>query len=145
MRVNTFVITAIILSIGLSSCTKESIKNAWSKQEKDIENYIASQLKANSAFYGISTSNLFATNREAIAKAAGWTLSDKDAFKIETINLREQSIAEGLRNGLIGVKGGEECIILFSGKYGFGNNNLGTIPANSALAWHIWVESISNE
>lgn len=80
-----------------------------------------------------------------LPKAAGWTLSDKDAFKIETINLREQSIAEGLRNGLIGVKGGEECIILFSGKYGFGNNNLGTIPANSALAWHIWVESISNE
>ena len=51
----------------------------------------------------------------------------------------------GLRNGLVGVKGGEECYILFSGKYGFGNKQSGTIPANSALVYHVWVESLSNE
>ena len=35
--------------------------------------------------------------------------------------------------------------ILFSGKFGFGNKMIGIIPANSALAYKIWVISISNE
>jgi FKBP-type peptidyl-prolyl cis-trans isomerase len=43
------------------------------------------------------------------------------------------------------VKGGEECQILFTGKYGFGNKAFGIIPANSALVYKIWVESISND
>ena len=44
-----------------------------------------------------------------------------------------------------GVKAGEECEIIFSGKYGFGNDSFGIIPANSALLYKIWVISISNE
>ena len=36
-----------------------------------------------------------------------------------------------------GVKAGEECEILFCGKYGFGNSTFGIIPANSALAFKI--------
>jgi FKBP-type peptidyl-prolyl cis-trans isomerase len=43
------------------------------------------------------------------------------------------------------VKAGEECEILFCGKYGFGNSTFGIIPANSALAFKIWVVSVSNE
>ena len=61
------------------------------------------------------------------------------------LNLGEDELVEGLRNGLRGVRGGEECYILFSGKYGFGKKAFGTIPANSALAYHVWVESVSND
>jgi FKBP-type peptidyl-prolyl cis-trans isomerase len=57
----------------------------------------------------------------------------------------EGELVDGLRRGLPGVKAGDECYILFSGKYGFGDRILGTIPANAALAYHIWVQSISNE
>ncbi len=92
----------------------------------------------------INPTELFATNNESIASAAGWKLTDKKAFNIKTINMSTAKLVEGLKNGLFGVKSGEECIILFSGKHGFGNN-LGTIPANSALAYHIWVKSITNE
>lgn len=165
------------------SCEKESVKEAWTKQEKDIEKYIENEIKSNPAyksindrgssrlitkegagealspngtisFYyaayifpnsSISLQNLFSTNKESVALAAQWSLSDENAWKIKTINLSESNLVAGLKNGLTGVKGGEECVILFSGKYGFGNNSLGTIPANSALAYQIWVESISNE
>ena len=92
----------------------------------------------------ISASNLFATNHAATATGAGWTLTDEQD-NILTINLSEYKLIPGLKAGLVGVKGGEECQILFSGKYGFGDESVGIVPANSALVYKIWVESISNE
>lgn len=92
----------------------------------------------------ISSSNLFITNHAETATKAGWTLTEEEA-KILTINLKEYELIPGLKNGLIGVQGGEECEILFTGKYGFGKKALGTIPANSALVYTIWVESVSND
>ena len=59
--------------------------------------------------------------------------------------MAEARFIEGLKNGLRGVRGGEHCQILFSGKYGFGNEEFGIIPANSALLYEIWVEAISND
>lgn len=91
----------------------------------------------------ISNSNLFATNSSEIAAAAQWTLSDESAFELKTVKLDDKDLVEGLRRGLVGVKPGQECYILFSGKYGFGKRPLGTIPANAALAFYIRVESIS--
>ena len=52
---------------------------------------------------------------------------------------------DGLKNGLIGVQAGEECEILFTAKYGYGNRTFGIIPANSALLYKIWVIGVSNE
>lgn len=92
----------------------------------------------------ISPNNLFATNDTAAAAESGWTLAEGES-KILTINLKDYELIPGLRNGLIGVKSGEECQIFFSGKYGFGKKGVGIVPANSALAYKIVVESISNE
>lgn len=92
----------------------------------------------------ISNSNLFSTNHQQTAIQAGWTLSEEDA-KALSINMNDYKLLPGLKSGLTGVKGGEECQILFTGKYGFGNKAFGIIPANSALVYKIWVESISND
>ena len=92
----------------------------------------------------INPTNLFATNDTAAAAESGWTLSEEES-KILTISLKDYELIPGLRNGLIGVKSGEECQIFFSGKYGFGKKGVGIVPANSALAYKIVVESISNE
>lgn len=112
------------------------------------------ELKSNGsvAFYyagyvfssGINSSNLFSTNHQETAASAGWTLTDEDD-DILTINLESYELIPGLKSGLEGVKTGEECQILFSGKYGFGKKGVGIVPANSALVYKIWVESISNE
>lgn len=92
----------------------------------------------------LSKDNLFCTNHQETASDAKWELTDEE-YDILTVHLNESGFIEGLRNGLVGVKSGEECEILFSGKYGFGNKPFGTIPANSALLYKIWVESISND
>ena len=93
---------------------------------------------------GLDKNSLFATNHATSASESGWTLTDEDD-DIMIIDLSEADLIPGLANGLVGVKAGEECQILFSGKYGFGKRALGTVPANSALIYKIWVESISNE
>lgn len=93
----------------------------------------------------LNSSNLFSTNVEELASAAGWDTSDSADYVIRTLDLSETGLIKGLQKGIQGVRGGEECIILFSGKYGYGNRSLGTIPANAALAFHLWVESVSND
>lgn len=92
----------------------------------------------------VSTTNMFVTNRKESADDAKWDLTDF-SFDPLTINLKDDELLNGLKNGLTGVKAGEECEILFSGKYGFGKRPFGIIPANSALLYKIWVISISND
>ena len=92
----------------------------------------------------ISKQNMFVTNHQATAEASGFALTDPD-YELYEVNLGETELIEGLRNGLEGVRAGERCDILFSGKYAFGNTTFGTIPANSALAFQIWVVGVSND
>ena len=93
----------------------------------------------------VSARDMFATNRQVEAEAAGWDPQDEDAFSPVTVAMDSNDLIEGLRNGLLGVRGGEECYILFSGKHAYGKRALGTIPAKSALVYHVWVESMTNE
>ena len=94
----------------------------------------------------VSKDQLFATNHKKTADAAGWKISDTTAFKIETLSLdKDQNLLPGLYNGLEGVRNQDECYILFSGKYAYGSSKQGTIPARSALVYHVWVNSISND
>ena len=93
----------------------------------------------------LSNGNVFATNYETFANSIRWKTSDSTAFNIKTVNLAQDDLVEGLKNGLVGVKGGDECYVLFSGKHGFGKKKVGNIPANAALAYHLWVISVSND
>jgi len=144
------------VSARISAGALRSTYNGGSVRVVLSEGFSADSLAADGvvSFYyagytlnGTSTSKnyLFATNRKEEAEAAGWALSDTTGFGLETLVLDDGELVEGLRNGLEGVRSGEECYILFSGKYGFGKRALGTIPARSALVYHIWVESITNE
>ena len=90
----------------------------------------------------LNASNIFATNNQAFAEENGWNVSDPD-YEVKTAVLAEGELLEGLLYGLEGVREGEVCLILFSGKYGYGKKHIGTIPANSALAFQIWVERVS--
>lgn len=86
----------------------------------------------------------FATNRKETAEDEKFDITDPD-FDILEADMRSEGFIEGLRNGLVGVRAGEVCEIAFSGKYGFGNVVFGTIPANSALLYKIWVIGVSND
>ena len=89
----------------------------------------------------VGSSNLVSTNRKSIAEAAGWNLSDQTQFQPVTIKMTDD-ILEGLKMGLYGVQPQDDAFILFTGKYGYGNREHGTIPAKSALVYHVWIDSI---
>ena len=93
---------------------------------------------------GFSASNLFSTNRLDTAVESGWNV-ELSEYTIYEINLNDADLIHGLKAGLLGVKAGEECEILFSAKYGFGNKALGTIPAKTALLYKIWVVGVTND
>jgi FKBP-type peptidyl-prolyl cis-trans isomerase len=92
----------------------------------------------------LSSDNLFATNYDDFAGSIGWNVSDSSRFRIMTVDLARDGIITGLRNGLEGVRAGEECYVLFSGKYAFGKQAAGLVPGKSALAYRLWIKSISN-
>lgn len=91
-----------------------------------------------------SASNLFITNHKETAEQSNWNLTDSDMMIYE-INMGDAKLIPGLKDGLLGVRSGEECEIVFSGKYGFGNEDFGIIPANSAQLWKIWVVGVTND
>jgi hypothetical protein len=92
----------------------------------------------------LSNSNLIATNYKRLAEQAGWKLTDQSLYKLDTLTL-DKSLLPGLAAGLVGVQPQDEGYILFTGKYGYGGSQKGTIPARSALAYYFWIENISNE
>lgn len=92
----------------------------------------------------ISSNNLVATNIKEVADQARWTLTDESRFKLDTLTL-DKNLVQGLQDGLAGVQPGDEAYILFTGKYGFGNSEKGTIPALSALVYYILTDEIFNE
>lgn len=89
----------------------------------------------------ISTANLVATNFKELATQAKWDTSDESRFQLDTITL-DSSLLPGLADGLVGVQPQDEGYILFTGKYGYGKSERGTIPALSALAYYILIDEI---
>lgn len=92
----------------------------------------------------LDNSTLFVTNHEAFANSARWAVTDSTSFEIKTLRLDESDLVEGLKKGLPGVKGGDECYILFNGKHGYGKKKIANVPSNAALAWRLWIKSVSD-
>jgi len=92
----------------------------------------------------LNNANLVATNVKELAEKSGWHLSDTTIYKPDTLVL-DKTLVEGLRLGLHGVQQYDNGFILFTGQYGFGNTERGTIPARSALVYQYFIESIQNE
>lgn len=92
----------------------------------------------------LTANTLFATNDEDVAASSKWTVKDSTLFDPAVVTLGRDALVKGLEIGLTGTRAGEDCYILFTGKYGFGKKQLGTIPANAALCYHVRVEEIDN-
>ena len=175
MKRSTGILAAVLFAALLAACSKQSLQNTYDRQTTFIESFVAAQMKADTnatlrriggayrltlhdtltiqrdslaeggkvaLYYGCFT--LTATNLKDLATQAKWTLTDSTRYKLDTLTLGKD-LVEGLQDGLKGVREYDEGYILFTGKYGYGNSERGTIPARSALAYYFWIESIDNE
>lgn len=92
----------------------------------------------------LDAGSMFATNDRNLAESLGWKISDQSAWEPMRISLSDRNVVPGLAKGLQGMRRGEEAIILFSGKYGFGKHGLGMIPADAPLAYQVIIEELEN-
>ena len=92
----------------------------------------------------ISASNLFRTNLEELATEVKWATTDPDAFNELTIDMAEDGLIEGLRKGLEGARPGDQLVVLFNSRFGFGRKAVVTVPAYSALAYQLWITGVDN-
>ena len=157
MKAKVFILIAMAFGIA-ASCTKEEVKTTYSRQEKNIESFINSVKGSIDSSYVVYNGG---SSRVVTVYGDGDSLSRKgtvsfyyagyvfNGTSLNNSNLfatnSEADLVPGLKAGLEGVKSGQECYIIFSGKHGFGKHDLGTIPANAALAYHIWVENVTND
>lgn len=151
-------------------CDKEDRKNTYANQEALIDSYVSSLSSDYTAVYnegvvrvileegaGTEAANgdsiyfhysgyvfsrgkgaLFATNDEEVAEEAGF-VTDGKAFGTK---LGHSALVEGLKKGLEGVKTGERCYIIFSARYGYGNQTMNTLPKLTPLLFEMKIEKI---
>lgn len=82
--------------------------------------------------------DLFVTNDTAVARVNNF-VTDGAAKKVV---LGNDGLISGLHNGLHGVKTGEECYIVFSGKYGYGNSVMFNLSKLTPLLFDITVDKV---
>ncbi len=154
----------------LCSCAKEDRNLMLINQEEAIDRYISSQKDVRIArnggsnrlvftegkgtdslevgdvvnFYyaGYIFSNgkgsMFATNNPQVAQNSNFPLSGGVESKV----VGKGEMIDGLDKGLVGVRAGEMCQIVFSAKYGYDNEAVYNVPKMSPLIFEVWVESI---
>lgn len=86
-------------------------------------------------------STLFDTNVEAVAKESSFALTDPN-YSPKRVLFQKGELILGLEYGLANSKQGDHCVILFSGKYGFGAQKHYNIPRLSALAYEVWIDKV---
>ena len=162
-------ITALFALIIMVSCTKEDRNNTIVNQEESIDRYITSLSDVRVARNGGSNrivytegqgeeaaagdlirfyyagyifsggkGTLFATNNPEVAEANSFPVS---GGAVECV-LGPGALVSGLDAGLVGVKAGEKCDVVFSAKYGYNNTVVYNVPKMTPLIFEVWVEDI---
>ena len=151
-------------------CDKEDRKNTYANQEALIDSYVSSlssdytvvynggvvrvtleegsaqTLQSGDSLYfhysgyvfSRGKGSLFYTNDPEVAEATGF-ITDGKAFGIK---YGHSALIEGLKKGLEGVKEGEHCYIIFSARYGYGNQIMSTLPKLTPLMFEMKIDKI---
>ena len=116
-RMFTSILVGVML-VGIGLLAYPTLSDYWNSyhQSKAVRTYSENVEKMNSEDYGRILDEARSYNAELAGRGIRWTLSDESVFAIETVSLEDGNLIKGLQNGLVGVREGEECWILFSGK-----------------------------
>jgi len=90
--------------------------------------------------FKITESNIFTTNDSTVT----WPVSDSSRVRNAPYRIvyGQGNLFAGLNLGLRGIHDKEQCEIIFPSALGTGPSHIGTIPANTALAFKVRVDSI---
>lgn len=105
-----------------------------------VEAVAGDSLKINYAAYIFNSGkgDLYDTNIKSVANEAGLEM-DFDLLQPRWVVVGKGKLLSGLDRGLISVKKGERCYVIFSARHGFGNTQIGLVPKMSPLLVEVWV------
>ena len=158
---------AVLFAAG---CDKEDRKNTYASQEAAIDSYVSSLSSDYTVVYnggvvrvileegsGAALSSgdsllfhysgyvfnhgkgtLFATNDLEVAEATGF-VTDGEPFRVK---FGHSAMVKGLEKGLEGVREGERCYVIFSARYGYGNQIMSTLPKLTPLLFEMKIDQI---
>ena len=84
---------------------------------------------------------LYDTNVKSVANEAGLDM-DFSVLQPKWVLVGRGKLLSGLDIGLISVKKGERCYIIFSSRHGFGNTQIGLVPKMSPLLIEVWIQDV---
>lgn len=85
--------------------------------------------------------DLYDTNVKSVANEAGLEM-DFDLLQPRWVVVGKGKLLTGMDRGLISVKKGERCYVIFSARHGFGNTQIGLVPKMSPLLIEVWVVDV---
>lgn len=160
-----------VLFLLLVSCAKSLEDEKVAEQNAAIERFLSegsyTYQKANGVYYAVDSlaygykvalgdtlkfwyvaktlvgNRVFDTNIKPVALANRLDSTFRTFEPITGIAGKDNFI-EGLRRGLLMARGKQKGKVLFASNLGFGNNELGPVPAWSALIYDIQIVSVSN-
>ena len=144
-----------LIALVAASCETE-FAAAVVNQEKDIDNYLSAN------FSGYEVVRNGGSNRVVISEGHGEPVAKGDSVfflfngfvmgssgpKIQfasdsaAIEIGRESLVKGVEDGIVGMKEGEEALILFTAEYGFGKEAVGLVPEQSALMYQIYINKL---
>lgn len=158
MRRRFLLLLTVLAAALLADACQTDVREALINQEKYIDDYINNNFPDNEVFrdHGVNRVVLVDTLQgvPAIEKGdstylyfAGFILSqngptsefvrDSGMFRIGSGDL-----IPGIDRGLVGAHLGEESLLLFSARHGYGNQAVGLVPENTALLFDVFVAQI---
>lgn len=170
-QVPFFHLILLVVALFFSSCDKSLIEEKQFAQEQTIKSYLTTnrfeytdldgvyhtvdplangyQIVAGDEVSFWYTAKIFSglvvfdTNIKSVALQNNLDTSIRSFLPVITI-AGQGNLIEGLKRGLLLSRGKEKTKILFPSNYGFGDDNIGPIPAWSPLLYEIEIISVSN-
>jgi len=84
---------------------------------------------------------IFDTNLDSLSSKLGIDVYNR-GFNAGNVLVKSGELLEGLVRGLTGAKEGEYSYIVFPSSLGFGNVEVGVVPAMSPLIFEIWIKNV---
>lgn len=154
-RYSLFLLPAFVLLLLLPlSCESEKALTLVN-QEAAIDAFITSRYGGHVIVRNGGANRIVLSEGTGEPAAAGDTLALRldgyvfnngpgTQFLSETLRevIGKGALIQGLDDGLIGVCAGEECMILFSARYGYYDEAVGIVPAMSPLLFRVQVDEI---
>jgi len=169
---NTFAVVALFFCVVIiCSCEKSEDEDVFSRQEEDINTYVQGVLHENFQVYHKEGSGVWrvvekpGSGDDVVVRGSKIKIdyflylfdsrsergegvliyADESDPDDEWLTVGGGELITGLDIGVVGAKLNETCQIVFSGRYGYGDKQVGLVPKMQPLSIRVTIKELKND